>query len=1006
MAKTIPAPVQMAQDVLANLNDHPDFDLLKKKLPAFAMQYAAKHDLTPQILTEIAAQGIDALNLPNNKQKAEKTYQDVVQNLPKKEEPQPGEQPQRPNIRNLIQERFYPSLAPHVMHFIDNWDKQDQAGMRKAITEIETSIIPVNQEIAALEGSYDFHQLNVNDLLRGIEQDGVSVFEQLRQYASDGALEHLKLFHKIIPDLQAPHQIIPAAAYNTQLDVLDYCFKELDYNYPMIEDDYYREDYIVEKILKERNLETFKYLIENELSGDSYIHAKEAINDPDFFEYGFQYMHETDKPSSNFLRNVVTRGSLEQVKRIIEAGRYLANGDALHRDRGRDSRFHRDNPLPHALYEAQNPEMFTYLREHTTEDLSEQEITHTFDMLMLKGNYNLVDFLYETYPDHFTSDFLAEKFSSASRDYFTHQRNQNDKQLNFEDSAPAYLLQKFGDMIAEDKLAEEIARYFNYATPEDGVLNSALSQFPYDPALVWQRIIEDIDLSPSLSDIKKLEAYAITGLATETYITARNNMNAYDIGKADIQTITLLMDGDKNIPAASAQEWQDKIKGLSSYHKPIFDDVLAHLSTHPLKNEIFTTQFAKEIVVQGIGDNEYGAFELVDQIIRLCPTINENDFTSFAQNETEIEQTEKFLNQHNARNQWEKQHPDAPYSLLGFSPYLYQPKLVAELADIFEKEEELGRSTAEKYAYQTAGLFGSMPRVLTYLEKWGTETKQPLHDVVHSLKLPTKGRFDKAAWADAVIKHGPKMAELVHFAHRMPQPEKSADGKTWSYQKTHERAAEFVYENSDKAPELAKLCHGLKMGEQSFEAARKIVDKFNSLSQKKGKKPNQNIPEIEIDGSDFGKDGYQFKRLETGDLRGLFLGAMTGCCQWIGGIGSDCAEHGFKSPNGGFYAITNPSGDIVSQAWAWRGRQGEIVLDSIETLGAHVTQTEWKSICETMANHFAEKCKDVTALHIGTGGQTPDLGYAKTKSAKAIDKLGYSDAESQVAVWKREKYAR
>jgi len=241
----------------------------------------------------------------------------------------------------------------------------------------------------------------------------------------------------------------------------------------------------------------------------------------------------------------------------------------------------------------------------------------------------------------------------------------------------------------------------------------------------------------------------------------------------------------------------------------------------------------------------------------------------------------------------------------------------------------------------------------------------------------------------------------VHFANRMPQPKKSSDGKTWSYQETFKYTAEFAYENSAKAPELAQLCHTLRMGEDSFENALKIVDKFNGLSQKKGKAPNQNIPKIEIDGTDFGKEGYQFKRLETGDLRGLFLGAMTGCCQWIGGMGSDCAKHGFQSSNGGFYVISNSEDQIISQAWAWRGRKGEIVLDSIETLGTHVGQNEWQSICNKMASDFANNHKDITALHIGTGGQTPNLDYAETKAAKPIDKLGYSDANKQVIVWKR-----
>ena len=997
MTKNIPVPVKMAQEVLKDLREHPDFDILKKKLPAFALQYAENRELTIETLSTIASQGIDALIVEKDNVKPEKTYQSVIQNLPTKADETTEEVPRHINIRDIIKDTFYPTLTPYIVQFITAWERLNHQDMETALHELDAAIQPCNKDIMEMEGTYEFHQLSTEKLLRDVEEGDICVISNLSKYAANGDLEHLKLFHSVVPDMQVPFFTIPVAAYNTQIEVMDFYFKELGYDYPMHIDDYHSEDFIIKKVLEQENLETFQYLIDNGYSSYSSVGSKEVLSNPEFFDYGFEYMHRTNRPPPGYLRDVVKYGTFEQVKQIVEAGRYFANGDVKDQD---DQEFYYSrNPMPHALYEAKNTEMFSYLRANSPEDLDQEDIQHTMSMLMLGREFKIANFLYETYPNAFTTEFLNKEFRTVSRNIFN--GNNEEATLEFSETTPCYFLKQFGTMLDKSVLDDIVCGYFHRTYEKINLFEEVLGVYPYDAQDIWDRISTGIEQDPSLSDIEKLESYGIKAISNKTYLTLREKISDYQMGKAQIGSIIKMM--DQTTPAATAAEWQDTIKKLCSYHRPIFDDIIHHLETHPLKDDVFTIHFAKSIVVKGIGADEYGSFDLVEQVIGHCPAVNDDEFITYAKSDTELDQTEKFIEKRQKKISWSKQHPEAPYSLLDFSPFYHQPKTFDKLVDVFENEEELGRETAEKYAYQVAGLFGSMSRVLTYLEKWGQATKQPLHDIVHSLKLPQTGRFNKAAWGDAVIKHGPKMAEMVHFANRMQQPEKSSDGKTWSYQKTFERASEFVYTNSDKAPELAKLCHGLQMSEGSFENARKIVDKFNLRSQKKGPQANQNIPQIEIDGSRFGKTGYKFMRLETGDLRGLFLGAMTGCCQWIGGIGSDCAEHGFKSPNGGFYVITNPDNQIVSQAWAWRGRKGEIVLDSIETLGSHVGTNEWQSICTQMANDFTQNYKDIKALHIGTGGQTPNLGYPETKAAKPVDKLGYSDADNQVAVWKRSR---
>src|ERR1019366_6553108 len=124
--------------------------------------------------------------------------------------------------------------------------------------------------------------------------------------------------------------------------------------------------------------------------------------------------------------------------------------------------------------------------------------------------------------------------------------------------------------------------------------------------------------------------------------------------------------------------------------------------------------------------------------------------------------------------------------------------------------------------------------------------------------------------------------------------------------------------------------------------------------------------------------GARWRRLAPHDTKGLLLGEYTGCCQSVGGVGAACAQHGYQSPNGGFYVVENAKGEIVGQAWAWRGTRGELVLDSLETLGNHVSSSAWKKLIAAFAAKLAESSGNVTAVHIGTGGGTPkNMGLNK-----------------------------
>jgi len=349
-------------------------------------------------------------------------------------------------------------------------------------------------------------------------------------------------------------------------------------------------------------------------------------------------------------------------------------------------------------------------------------------------------------------------------------------------------------------------------------------------------------------------------------------------------------------------------------------------------------------------------------------------------------------------------HCDPPAGLEACDPALYRPIAYEAVLSFLEKEgyQRTKNSGAVQLtavmAYAAAALFSTEQRVLEYLNRWGKSGKQPLHDIIYQISIPLElpPETNLSAWADAVIQHGPDMAKLVKFCDKLPEPAKSADGKTWSLQATRAAISQFVYARGNEHPELATLCFNEAVGEHSFNRALDIV---------KTQTPHtKNLPAITLNSKDFDMEGATFHLLPANDIRGLFLGELTDCCQSIGGAGENCAKHGFTSRDSGFYVIETDKGEIIGQTWAWRGTNGELVFDSLETLGERVSDGQWVSLTQAFAAAVEKSPGDVTAFSVGMGGKTPKLLCSIFAEASApaapIGYDRYRDSNNQVQVWK------
>lgn len=77
--------------------------------------------------------------------------------------------------------------------------------------------------------------------------------------------------------------------------------------------------------------------------------------------------------------------------------------------------------------------------------------------------------------------------------------------------------------------------------------------------------------------------------------------------------------------------------------------------------------------------------------------------------------------------------------------------------------------------------------------------------------------------------------------------------------------------------------------------------------------------------------GIEARVLDRDDPRALFAGEHTGCCQHPGGAGEEAAWASVKNPDSSVL-VFEKHGEILRQAWVWRGRARPdvLVLDSLE----------------------------------------------------------------------------
>lgn len=348
-----------------------------------------------------------------------------------------------------------------------------------------------------------------------------------------------------------------------------------------------------------------------------------------------------------------------------------------------------------------------------------------------------------------------------------------------------------------------------------------------------------------------------------------------------------------------------------------------------------------------------------------------------------------------------------------------RPALLRDVAALIEADtKDPGGSLSA--AYRLCSVFRSEDRIMRYLERWGSKLnrdKLSLMSLAQTITFPEKEpAIDAGAWGDFLLRYGPEAGKLVRYADRLAGP-------TGSMNEMREQAAQYHYRRGKESPALSAFCFRRNISEEAHDQALTLLAQKKVLETPRV----QRIPDMQIDGAEFDMPGARFYRLKDDDFRALFLGLLVDCCQHIDkGQGNAnaawCARHGFQSENGGFYVIETAEGEIIGETWAWRATGGQMVFDSLETLGKNMTdncrvsKAQWSALMERVKERLAAEPGDITALMVGTDGQRcPLLNYNVANAAPApyakalhparpLDHKSYADSKEQYLFWATEGY--
>lgn len=269
------------------------------------------------------------------------------------------------------------------------------------------------------------------------------------------------------------------------------------------------------------------------------------------------------------------------------------------------------------------------------------------------------------------------------------------------------------------------------------------------------------------------------------------------------------------------------------------------------------------------------------------------------------------------------------------------------------------------------------------------DANQPVRDICLFTLPEEKAEWNKSYWADLTLTYGKSITPYLSIAHKIDAQKDEQTHINDNLQRTMKLALNIKYKNSSKNPELAELCLINKYSEDLFEEILRVI---NTGFKKMDFLPNITIPGKNIDSS---LGDFTLSKLPAIDLRGLFLGEYTDCCQSYKGKGKRVAIDGMTSLTSGFYIIVNNRKRIIAQFYAWI-INGDFVVDSFEFANkdqAYICAPFMKAFAKEVLKHGFKR------VLIGRGGHTPkSLKFQQSTKPTSNEHIPYPDAKQQLLI--------
>ncbi|KTD45746.1 hypothetical protein Lrub_2543 [Legionella rubrilucens] len=267
-------------------------------------------------------------------------------------------------------------------------------------------------------------------------------------------------------------------------------------------------------------------------------------------------------------------------------------------------------------------------------------------------------------------------------------------------------------------------------------------------------------------------------------------------------------------------------------------------------------------------------------------------------------------------------------------------------------------------------------RIESHVSTHGASLEKPLSDSLKPdlpINDPPIKKFEQ--WRKLIALHGQIAIMLLQQAQPIEQGLKK---NRLTLTSALQQAAALRYGRAREYPELATLCYLYNRPQSLFDqclALRPLI------------KTRDRLPDLVIEGRDFGYKGYSLVKMPANDPNAYLLGEITHCCQSMGAASESIVRDGLLFENNGFLvllkekkpgagpprdlqgAIRYSDYEIVAHGYLWNSASG-LVLDSFESLRA-ADEPAGIALLQQYGRAVLQEYPQYRLFLLGAGGKTP-----------------------------------